>query len=116
MSHKKDARLITLRQPEDPDQHEHDNQVYNPIRVAVDTRLLNADSEDSDQTGPMPSLIGVFAVRAVKSVGYVSWPDHRSHINMHGKGHGILPFLPFPVPKAVPTRRQTRNRDLIMTS
>ena len=33
--------------------------------VTKDRRFLHADSEDSDQTGPMPRLIGVFAGRTL---------------------------------------------------
>ena len=33
--------------------------------------FLHADSEDSDQTGRMPRLIGVFAGRTCQSVGFV---------------------------------------------
>ena len=39
--------------------------------VAKDPMFLNADSEDSDQTGRMPRLIWVFAGRICHFVGFV---------------------------------------------
>ena len=39
--------------------------------VTKDSRLLHADSEDSDQTGRIPSLIWVFAGRTCYFVGFV---------------------------------------------
>ena len=39
--------------------------------VAKNTRFLHADSEDSDQTGRMPRMIGVFAGRTNHFVGFV---------------------------------------------
>ena len=39
--------------------------------VAKDPVLLQADREDSDQTGRMPRLIWVFAGRTVHCVGFV---------------------------------------------
>ena len=39
--------------------------------VAKDPRFLHADTEDSDQTGWMPSLIRVFAERTCHFVGFV---------------------------------------------
>ena len=39
--------------------------------VAKDPSVLHADSEDSDQTGRMPSLIWVFAGRTCHFVGFV---------------------------------------------
>ena len=39
--------------------------------VAKDTSFLHSDSEDSDQTGLMPRLIWVFAVRTCHFVGFV---------------------------------------------
>ena len=38
--------------------------------VAKDPSFLHADSEDSDQTGPMPRLIWVFAGRTCHFVGF----------------------------------------------
>ena len=53
--------------------------------VAKDPSFLHADSEDSDQTGWMPMMIGVFAGRTCHFVGFVmrwlkcactaSWPE-----------------------------------------
>ena len=40
--------------------------------VAKDPSFLNVDSEDSDQTGRMPRLIGVFAGRTCHFVGFVT--------------------------------------------
>ena len=39
--------------------------------VAKDQSFLHADSEDSDQTGWMPRLIGVFAGRTCHFIGFV---------------------------------------------
>ena len=39
--------------------------------VAKDPNFLHADSEDSDQTGPMPRLIWLFAGRTWHFVGFV---------------------------------------------
>ena len=39
--------------------------------VAKDLMFLHGDSEDSDQTGRMPRLIGVFAGRTCHIVGFV---------------------------------------------
>ena len=39
--------------------------------VTKDSRFLHADSEDSDQTGRIPSLIWVFAGRICNFVGSV---------------------------------------------
>ena len=39
--------------------------------VAEDPMILHWDSEDSDQTGRMPRLIGVFAGRTGHFVGFV---------------------------------------------
>ena len=39
--------------------------------VAKDLTFLHGDSEDSDQTGRMPRLIGVFAGRTCHIVGFV---------------------------------------------
>ena len=39
--------------------------------VAKNPMFLHADSEDSDQSGQMPRLIWVFAVRTCHSVGFV---------------------------------------------
>ena len=40
--------------------------------VAKDPSFLNADSEDSDQTGRMPRLFGVFAGRTCHFIGFVT--------------------------------------------
>ena len=40
--------------------------------VAKDPSFLNADSEDSDQTGRMPRLFGVFPGRTCRFVGFVT--------------------------------------------
>ena len=39
--------------------------------VAKDPSFIHADSEDSDQTGRMPSVIWVFAGRTFHFVGFV---------------------------------------------
>ena len=41
------------------------------LRVAMDTMLLHADSEDSEQTGWMPRLIRLFAERTGHFVCFV---------------------------------------------
>ena len=55
--------------------------------VGKDPRFLHADSEDSDQTGQMPSLIWVFAGRTTTLL-VLSWGGSIGEVN-------ITQFVPF---------------------
>ena len=49
-----------------------DQSLYCALKwVAKDPSFLHADSEDSDQTGPMPTLIWVFAGLTCHFIGFV---------------------------------------------
>ena len=48
-----------------------DQSLLYALRIAKDIKLLHADSEASDQTGRMPSLICIFAGRTCHFVGFV---------------------------------------------
>ena len=67
--------------------------------VAKDPRFLHADSEDSDQTGPIPRLIWVFAGRTItffvlscrgSLTEYKSGPQIGVHVTYCGRSVHIL--------------------------